>query len=177
MTRQAQRRLLGAALWGAAAGALGTTAMDLVEFRRYRQAGGTERLLTWETSVGVKKWKEASAPGQFGKWVAEGLTGRELPDQWARSTTNLVHWATGLGWGAQFGLVAALSRRHRLALSVLLGPTAWLTGYVILPVAKVYKPIWDYDATTLAKDFTAHMAYGSVTAASFAVLARRLRRS
>jgi hypothetical protein len=109
VTRQARRDLLGGALWGAAAGALGTTAMDLVEFRRYRQAGGTERLTAWETAVGVNEWEDASAPGQFGKRVAEEVIGRELPDHWARPATNLVHWTTGLGWGAQFGLLIALS--------------------------------------------------------------------
>jgi hypothetical protein len=173
MMQGALPTLIRAALLGAAAGAAGTAAMDVVEYRRYRQGGGTERLVPWETAQGVDKWQDASAPGQFGKRVTERLTGRELPDNWARRTTNIVHWATGLGWGAQFGLVNVVSRRHRLTLSVLLGPTAWLSGYVILPVARVYKPIWDYDRTTLAKDLGAHLAYGSVTAASFAALARR----
>jgi hypothetical protein len=177
MTHERHGNLLAAALCGAAAGALGTAAMDLVEFRRYRLGGGSQRLTAWETAVGVNTWEDASAPGQFGKRVAEGVTGRDLPDRWARSATNLVHWATGLGWGAQFGLVVTLSRRHRLALSALLGPTAWLSGYVILPLAKLYKPIWDYDAATLAKDFTAHAAYGSVTATGFALLARNGRGS
>jgi hypothetical protein len=171
--RYAKRSLVKAAVRGAAAGALGTAAMDLVEFRRYRLGGGTERLIAWETAEGVKKWEDASAPGQLGKRVAEGITGRELSDRWARSTTNLVHWATGLGWGAQFGLLDGVFRRHRFALSALLGPTAWLTGYVILPFAKVYKPIWEYDAATLTKDLSAHLAYGSVTAAGFGLLARR----
>jgi hypothetical protein len=41
---------------------------------------------------------------------------------------------------------------------------------VVLPVARVYKPIWEYDRATLAKEFGTHIAYGSVTAASLAVL-------
>jgi hypothetical protein len=150
--------------------------MDLIEFRRYRHGHGAEGLVAWESAEGVDQWDKASAPGQFGKRVAEALTGHELPDGWARRTTNAVHWATGIGWGAQFGLLSGLSPRHRRALGVLLGPTAWLTGYVILPLAKVYKPIWDYDAATLAKDLDAHLAYGSITAAGFAVLVRSLGR-
>jgi hypothetical protein len=106
--------------------------------------------------------------------VAERVTRRQLSDQWARSVTNLVHWATGIGWGAQFGFAAGVSGRHRTALSVLLGPTVWLSGYVILPLAKVYKPIWDYDRATLAKDLGAHMVYGFTTAASFSGLVRGL---
>jgi hypothetical protein len=174
MTRQLRRHALRAALMGAAAGAVGTTAMDLVEFRRYRQGGGSEPLVAWETAQGVAKWENASAPGQFGQRLAEAITGRELPDHWARSMTNGVHWATGIGFGAGFGLLNGLCPHQRPALSVLLGPAAWLTGYAILPLAKVYKPIWDYDATTLAKDLATHIVYGSMTAASFAVLARSI---
>jgi hypothetical protein len=171
--RRGERDLVRTALLGAAAGAAGTAALDLVEYWRYRQGGGTERLISWETAAGVNKWQEASAPGQFGKRLVERITRRELPDRWARSTANAVHWATGVGWGAQFGLANALTRRHRLALSVVLGPAAWLSSYLILPLAKVYKPIWDYDRVTLTKDLEAHMAYGSVTALAFAALARR----
>jgi hypothetical protein len=176
MMRDAKPHVLRAALSGAAAGALGTAMLDLVEFRRYRRAGGSEPVVAWETARGVVKWDAASAPAQFGKWVDEEVTGHEPPDRWARTTTNVVHWATGMGWGVEFGVVNALWRRHSLALSAVLGPTAWLTGYLILPLAKVYKPIWDYDAPTLAKDLSAHIVYGSVTAACFAVLARYLGR-
>jgi hypothetical protein len=173
---KAQRHLVKAAALGAVAGAGGTLAMDLVEFRRYQQGGGTSSFITWETAEGVDKWGNASAPGQFGKVVIERLTGHELPDSSARTTTNLVHWATGVGWGAQFGLLNGLSPGHRMALGLALGPTAWLSGYVILPLVKVYKPIWAYDRATLAKDFGTHVAYGAVTAAGFTALARRLRK-
>ena len=172
----AKRHLMRAGVLGAVAGAGGTLAMDLIEFRRYRQAGGTYPLVAWETAKGIDKWDNSSAPGQFGKRVVEAITGRELPERWARATTNAVHWTTGIGWGAQFGFLSGLSPRHRLAQGVLLGPTAWLAGYVILPLAKVYKPIWDYDAATLTKDLGTHLTFGSVTAASFAVLARSLAR-
>jgi hypothetical protein len=172
----AGQHLVKAAVLGALAGAGGTLAMDLVEFRRYRRGGGTDRLIAWESAEGVDTWDKAPAPGQVGRRLAKALTGRELPEGRARATTNAVHWATGIGWGAQFGLVRGLSPRHRLALGLLLGPTAWLTSYVILPVAKVYKPIWDYDTATLAGDLGAHLAFGLVTAASFTGLARSLER-
>jgi uncharacterized membrane protein YagU involved in acid resistance len=150
--------------------------MDLVQYQRYRQGGGTERLIAWETSKGLNKWENASATGLLGRRVVKEITGRDLADHWARSTSNLVHWATGLGWGAQFGLVSSLWPRRRVALSVLLGPTAWLSGYVILPLAKLYKPIWEYDEATLAKDLGDHVVYGGVTAAVFAATTRRRRR-
>jgi hypothetical protein len=43
-----------------------------------------------------------------------------------------------------------------------------------LPEAGLYKPIWEYDATTLARDLTAHLGYGAGTGTAFWLLARRL---
>jgi hypothetical protein len=161
-------------LMGAVAGAVGTAAMDLAEFSRYRRDGGTQAFPEWESATDVDNWSDASAPGQFGKAVVERLTGRDLADRWARPMTNLVHWATGIGWGTQFGLLVAASPRHRRAVARLFGPAVWLSSYAILPLAKVYKPIWEYDAATLGKDLGAHLVYGRVTASTFAALERSL---
>jgi hypothetical protein len=49
----------------------------------------------------------------------------------------------------------------------------WLSGYVVLPLAKVYKPIWEYDARTLGDDFSAHVVYGAVVSSAFAALTRQ----
>ena len=71
MMREAPRRALVSALAGAAAGAVGTMAMDLVEFRRYRRGGGTDRLIPWETAQGVSKWESASA--KYRRAIAQAL--------------------------------------------------------------------------------------------------------
>jgi hypothetical protein len=163
---------VGAVALGAAAGAVGTAAMDLVWFARYRKGGGHQGLVAWETAEGVDKWDDTSAPGQVGRRVVEGFTQRELPDRWARTMTNTVHWATGLAWGAQFGVVAGSTRRRSWALGLLFGPLVWLASYVLMPLAKLYKPIWEYDDKTLAKDLSAHMVYGAATGATFAALSR-----
>jgi hypothetical protein len=34
-------------------------------------------------------------------------------------------------------------------------------------LAKVYKPIWEYDARTLANDLSAHIVYGTVASPLF----------
>jgi hypothetical protein len=162
---------VGAVLLGTAAGAVGTAAMDLVWFRRYRRSGGEQGLVAWETAEGVDKWDDASAPGQVGRRLVEGFTQQELPHSWARPMTNAVHWATGLAWGAQFGIVAGSARR-RWALGLVLGPLVWLASYVLMPLAKLYKPIWEYDPKTLAKDLSAHVVYGAATGAAFAALTR-----
>jgi len=41
---------------------------------------------------------------------------------------------------------------------------------VVLPAAKLYKPIWKYDAKTLAKDLSGHLVYGLATATALRVL-------
>jgi hypothetical protein len=52
---------------------------------------------------------------------------------------------------------------------------AWLSSYVVLPVAKVYRPIWEYDAATLGRDLSAHLVYGLTTSSAHAVLDRTAR--
>jgi hypothetical protein len=49
----------------------------------------------------------------------------------------------------------------------------WAQSYAVLVPAKLYKPIWEYDAETLWKDLSAHLVYGLATATTFRVLAGR----
>lgn len=172
MGRVAKVSPVAAVVLGAAAGAVGTAAMDGLWFARYRRGGGEQGPAAWETVEGVDKWDDTSAPGQVGRRIVEGFTQHELPDRWARTMTNVVHWATGLAWGAQFGIVAGSTVRRRWTLGLLLGPLVWLASYVLMPLAKLYKPIWEYDRNTLAKDLSAHMVYGAATGATFAALTR-----
>jgi hypothetical protein len=157
---------------GARAGAAGTVAMDLLLYGRYRRGGGADSLWRWEFARGVTSWNQASAPGRVGQQVERFATGQEPPDAWARPTTNLVHWATGIGWGVQYGALASITSRLPYLRALALGPSAWLASYVILPLAKVYKPIWEYDARTLGDDLSAHLVYGTATSAAFAALTR-----
>lgn len=162
-------------LFSILSGAAGTAGMDLLLYCRYRHAGGGDSVWGWEFAKGVKSWDAASAPGQVGRKLGEFLTQRPLPDSWARSTTNLVHWATGAGWGLQYGLLANKMARPPWMLGLSLGPAAWLSGYIVLPFAKIYKPIWDYDATTLTKDLSAHLLYGVATGMTYVALTRQIR--
>jgi hypothetical protein len=75
-----------------------------------------------ERQPNVDKWDKAPSPGQFGRQVVERLTGRELPDRWARSSTNLVHWLTGAGWAAQFWAPKRLVRASLRRVCVAIGP-------------------------------------------------------
>ena len=167
------RRLGQRVIVGAVAGAVGTAAMDLLLYRRYRRSEGSDPLWQWESAAGVTSWDQASAPGEMGRKLQRLATRREPADRWAWATTNIVHWATGIGWGAQYGAVSGLTTRLPLLTAAALGPVAWLSGYVVLPLVGVYEPIWRYDARTLADDLTAHLVYGAATCAAFLVLSCR----
>jgi hypothetical protein len=170
------RHTLRNAVAGAVAGAIGTSAMDYLLYRRYRRDGGKETFWHWESAAGVTSWDQASAPGQVGRKLERLLAGGEPPpDRWARTTTNVLHWATGIGWTVQYGVLASRTAAHPLVRALSLGPVVWLSGYVVLPLAGVYKPIWEYDARTLADDLSAHLVFGLTTSAAFAVLAREGR--
>lgn len=163
---------LGAIVRGALAGALGIVAFDAVNYALYRTGGGTDDPMAWEFSAGLDSWETAPAPALVGKRLYEGLLQRELPPSSARLVNNVTHWAYGIFWGAQFGVIASSTRRRRLR-GPLFGTLVWLSGYVVLPPTGLYQPIWKYDATTLAKDWSAHLAYGTATSAAFTLLAGR----
>lgn len=170
MSRNRYRRAalpVSAITRGAAAGVAGTAAMDLLWYSRYKRGGGEQALMSWEFAEGLETWDQASAPGQVGKQVFEKLLGSELPDRRARITTNFVHWATGLGWGALYGIAAGSKRRH-WAGGLFFGFVAWLASYAILGPLKLYKPIWEYDAKSLGQDLSAHLVFGAVTGAAYA---------
>lgn len=60
---------LGALVGGGVAGAVGTLAMDLVWYARYRREGGQSGFVDWESSAGLDGRNDAPAPAQFGKRV------------------------------------------------------------------------------------------------------------
>jgi hypothetical protein len=160
---------------GLLAGAIGTAAMDLMLYARYRRDGGKAGLWRWEFASDITSWENASAPGQLGRKAMKLAMGQEPPDAWARATTNIVHWATGVGWGGQYGAVSTSAAIHPRVLAAAFGPAVWLFGYATLPLAKVYKPIWAYDARTLRDDLSAHVVYGAVATTVYAALTKKER--
>jgi hypothetical protein len=168
---------LAAVARGLVAGAAGTAAMDALWFTRYRRGGGTSTFADWEFSSGLSDWNEAPAPAQVGKRLVEGLFERTLPPQRAALTSNITHWAYGMLGGVQYGIVAESLRVPRIRYGVPFGATVWAAGYAVLPAAKLYKPIWQYDRTTLAKDLSAHLVYGLGSAAALRVLSASIRRT
>jgi len=167
---------VGAAIRGAAAGALGTAAMDVLWYYRFRRASGHGGFVDWETSAGLQRWDDAPVPAKFGRLLAERVLHRDLPAHDARLVNNFVHWSTGIGWGAVFGIVIGVPRCHTVWYGTSFGVVIWLQSYAVLAPAKLYKPIWDYDAKTLAGDLSAHLLYGVTTATALATWQRSPRR-
>jgi hypothetical protein len=162
----------GAVVRGLAAGAIGTAAMDTLLFARYRRNGGDGNAWAWESSAGVTTWEEAPAPAYVGKRLVEGLFGIELPPTRARLVNNVMHWGDGIVNGAQYDVIAGSLPTPRIRYGLVFGATVWAGDYVILPAAKLYKPIWGYDARTLANDLSAHLLYGLATAIALRLLSR-----
>jgi hypothetical protein len=160
----------GAVVRGLLAGAAGTAAMDVVLFVRYRRGGGESGFKEWEFSEDLSSWEDAPAPAQVGKRLIEGLFQVELPATRARLVDNVIHWAYGTLYGALYGIVAGSLPEPRVKFGLPFGAFVWAGDYVILPAAKLYKPIWEYDAKTLAKDLSAHLVYGLATATAFRLL-------
>ena len=163
---------MGMATWigrlaaGAAGGAAGTLAMDLVWYRRYRRDSGTQGFVDWETAAGTTSYEGAPAPAQVGRKLSTAVLGREPSPSSARAMTNVVHWATGMQWGMAYGLALPLARRvGPLPGGVGLAAVAFSAAYVALPLLQVYRPIWEYDGKVLLDDATAHLVYGITGAA------------
>ena len=165
---------LEAIIGGMVAGAVGTSAMDLVWYLRYRRSGGKSHLRDWEFSAGLSTWDSAPAPARVGKRLYEGFFQRELPADRASLTSNIMHWGYGMSWGGLYGVIVGSLRRHRVIFALPLSAGVWASSYILFPLAKLYKPIWEYDARTLLRDFSAHLAFGAGTAGAFAVLAHQV---
>jgi hypothetical protein len=158
---------VAAVVRGLVAGAIGTAAMDALLFTRFRRGGGRTWFSQWELSSGLNGWEDAPAPAHVGKRLVEGLFEVELPAQRAPLVNNVTHWGFGMLSGAQYGLVAGSLRRPRVAYGLPFGAGVWASGYVVLPAAKLYKPIWEYDLKTLGSDLSAHLVYGLATAVAW----------
>lgn len=174
---------LPAVAGGAVAGAVGTLAMDLLWYRRYRRGGGGDGFAAWELSAGTAGFDQVGAPGKLGRKLANAFLHRDPPRERAGLVNDAVHWATGSQWGAVLGAVGVLAGRRRGrpvpglgAVGPLLGAAAFATAYAVLPRLGLYQPISEYDRETLRDDLTAHLVFGTATGAAYALIESLRRR-
>ena len=127
--------------------------------------------MAWEFAP-VENWETAPDPGQVAKRVIEGFTQRKLPDRSAWLISTIAHWGYGSAAGAAYGIVAGSLPRPQPRYGLSLGAALFANDYIALPVAGLYKPIWEYDVKTLAWDLGAHLAYGAGTGTTFWLVSR-----
>lgn len=151
---------------GVVAGAVGTLAMDLTWYRRYRSGGGEQGFLPWETSEGTTAYETAAAPARTAKAIAD-IAGIELRDSTARPVNNAVHWLTGLSWGGAHGALAGLTGVANPVIGIATAVTAWATSYIVLPRLGVYERMSEYDTDVLWKDLSAHLVFGAALGLTF----------
>lgn len=120
-------------------------------------------------------WEEASAPAQVGRRVIEGVFQRDVPFEQHAKVMWGTHLGYGAAWGALYGVIEASVKPRSMVHGLMLGGIVWSSAYVILPAAKLYKPIWKYPPTTLAKDLSYHLVYGIAVALAFSAARRALR--
>jgi hypothetical protein len=162
---------LTAVAGGFLAGVAGTACMDTVRYLMSRRADAKESPLRWEFGP-IESWNDAPDPGQVARRVIEGFTQRKLPDRWAWSISTAAHWCYGSMWGSLYGVVAGSLRSPDPVYGLPCGAAVWASDYAVLPEAGLYKPIWKYDAPTVARDLGAHLAYGAATGTAFWLLTR-----
>lgn len=164
------RRSIAPIVRGVEAGALGTLAMDATLYRRYRHEGGSAEFPAWESSDGLVNWENAPAPALVAKQLLERVLKREVSPRYARLLNNATHWGFGLVTGAGYGLRFGSRCKPRVWFGLPFGAAVWASGYIVLPLLGVYKPIWKYDLETLAKDLCGHLVFGTTTAATYSLL-------
>ncbi|HXW43814.1 MAG TPA: hypothetical protein VEL03_03445 [Streptosporangiaceae bacterium] len=160
---------LGAVVGGIAAGAAGIVSMDAVRYLRQRREGTEQSPLSWEFAP-VRSWEDAPDPGKVAKRVLEGFLQREIPDRWAWLISTVMHWGYGSAWGSAYGVLVGSLRKAGPLYGLPFGALVWISGYLVLPEAGLYKPIAEYDAKTLGRDLSAHLAFGAGTGAAFWLL-------
>lgn len=158
---------IGRIVRGLVAGVVGTLAMDLVWYGRYRRGGSRDGFGDWEFATSTSSFDEAPAPGQVGKRIADTV-GVALPDQAAGVTTNVMHWLTGVGYGVGHALLQ--DGRGPVLGGAATGAGAFANSYATLGALGIYEPIWTYDRDTLVKDFSAHLVFGLAAGLAYRAL-------
>lgn len=157
-------------LLGAGAGIAGTLAKD--GFQKLAAAASGE---AGGEGATPSSWEEASVPARVGHGVVAGVFQRDVPIEQHDKMMWATHLVYGGTWGALYGVVEASVKPRSMVHGLLLGGIVWSSAYVILPAAKLYKPIWKYPPKTLAKDLSYHLVYGLAVALAFAGARRALR--
>src|SRR4051794_37340089 len=127
-------RLTAAAARGLVARAVGTGAMDLVWVARYPRGGGESGFRARGGAGGIERWEDAPAPAQVARRLIRAVTHEDPPVERAPALTNVMHWAYGTAWSAQYAVLTSVLRRRPWWRGLAFGGAVWGSDYVVLPV-------------------------------------------
>jgi hypothetical protein len=115
-------------------------------------------------------WDSAPAPAKVARKFATDVLHRDVSPDLIPLLTNVMHWATGAGWGAAYGLAQGALPGGTLRKGVAWGTTVWAAGYAQLVPLGIYEPPWKYPPDVLALDLSYHLVYGVGTGAGYRAL-------
>lgn len=146
---------------GLAAGVVGTAAMTAWQelSSRLQREGESP------TGAATDPWEEAPAPAKVARRFATDVLHRDVSPQRIPLLTNVMHWATGIGWGAGYGLLYGALPGGTVRKGLAWGTTVWAASYAQLVPLGIYEPPWKYPPGVLGLDLSYHLAYGLGTAA------------
>lgn len=140
-------------VFGAVAGALGTSAMNNV-------VGVIESLQPSSDTKHEHETEYDEDPTErVARKVAEPL-GLELGDR--ETAGQVVHWAYGTLWGVGYALIARRFGTIPLLSGVVLGVGLWAIGdETLIPALRLGPKSREFPATTHLKTLGGHVAYGA----------------
>ncbi|HYX83484.1 MAG TPA: hypothetical protein VE777_00810 [Gaiellales bacterium] len=173
MTTTRKLTPLGAVSRGIAAGVVGTACMTAVQEVMARRRPVRAGTATEEKPD--DPWAKAPAPAQLARRVIEGVFQREVSADRIPLFTNAVHWGYGTAMGGLYGILQGTLRDRPAVHGPLFGLGVWASSYATLVPLGLYEPPWHYKASSIAKDVSYHLAYGSGVAAGYELFARNRR--
>jgi hypothetical protein len=139
---------------GLAAGAIGTAAMTAWQELSAKLQDGEQ------TGPSTDPWDDAPAPAKVARRFVTDVLHRDVSPERIPLLTNVMHWATGTGWGAAYGLVHRALPGGTLAKGLAWGSTVWAASYAQLVPLGIYELPWKYPPDVLALDLSYHLVYG-----------------
>src|SRR5262249_41879205 len=137
------RSTAAAAGKGLLAGLAGTAAMTVWQelAAKLQPAGGGDSESHGSAS---DPWEGAPAPARVAKLIGEEVFHLEVPASRIGFLTNAMHWSTGIGWGAAYGLLAAARGRSTRGDGLAFGSIVWASSYAQLVPLGIYELPWQY---------------------------------
>lgn len=169
ITRLTPLAAVGRGLLAGVAGTAAMTAWQELAARLQSSEGASEG----SGDPSRDPWEDAPAPARVAKLAGEGILHIDVPADKIGFLTNAMHWSTGIGWGAVYGLVAGDRGRSTVRDGLAFGTFVWLSSYAQLVPLGIYEPPWKYPPRVEALDLSYHLVYGGATAIAFAALSRR----